>query len=53
MKCDFCDNKAVGYTMQQMFCYCDEHEEVAIELLNKELDYIDSCVEELDSEYDE
>lgn len=38
MKCDFCNNEAIGCTIQQYFSYCAAHkqeaEESAIDILN-------------------
>ena len=32
MKCDFCDNEAVGYCSMQCAIYCQDHKEDAEEI---------------------
>ena len=47
LKCDFCDKPAVGYTIQQIACYCDDHEELADKITNDTIDIHDACREEM------
>jgi hypothetical protein len=43
MKCDFCDNEAVDYTIQEYFLYCLTHKQEAEERAFDILNYVEWC----------
>lgn len=52
MKCDFCDNEAIGYCSMQCAIYCEYHKEQALEIERNMWAELDKVQQEIYDPYE-